>query len=196
MSAQMLATAGATMDQPPLEALGVGPTVAPSFSTVVADHGDAIYRYAWHLTRNQTDADDIYQETLLKAYRAYGKLDGDANHRAWLYRIASNTFISDRRKRNRENPLTEAMEQTVPAPAVEQADGLDARDLLREVEHSVTELPPKQRAALILRKYHEASYAEIAVSLNTSEVAARANVHEALKKLRTQFADRLDWIRP
>ena len=191
----MLATASPAVDEPRAEVMCIarnGASVAPSFSTVVAEHGDAIYRYAWHLTRNQSDADDLYQETLFKAFRAYGKLDGDANHRAWLYRIASNTFISDRRKRARESTLTEAVEQTVPAPAVDHADGLDARALLGDVESSVMALPPKQRAALILRKYHDASYAEIAVSLDTSEVAARANVHEALKKLRNQFADRLD----
>ncbi len=192
MSAQMLATAGATMDQPPLEALGVGPTVAPSFSTVVADHGDAIYRYAWHLTRNQTDADDIYQETLLKAYRAYGKLDGDANHRAWLYRICSNTFISDRRKHGRVSPMNDVMAATLSDHAPDQARALDARDLLRDVERFVDALPPKQRVALVLRKHHEYGYADIADVLNSSEAAARANVHEALTKLRGAFSHRME----
>jgi RNA polymerase sigma-70 factor (ECF subfamily) len=191
MSTQPLATAGTTIDEP-CPATRRGRDVRPSFSTLVADHGDAIYRYCWHLTRNQADADDLYQETLLKAYRAHGKLDGDANHRAWLYKIASNTFISDRRKRGRESALSEAMAETVAAPAVDHADGLDARDLLHDVECSVLALPTKQRVALILRKYHDFSYTDIAVSLNTTEVAARANVHAALKKLRSQYANRLD----
>ena len=193
MSVQSLATAGFGTET---SCLATGPNGdtrrRPSFSTLVAEHGDAIYRYAWHLTRNQADADDLYQETLLKAYKAHSKLDGAANHRAWLYKIASNTFISDRRKLGRERVLSEAMVETVAAPAVDHADGLDARDLLQEVECSVMALPTKQRIALILRKYHEFSYTDIAVSLDTTEVAARANVHAALKKLRTEYADRLD----
>ena len=193
MSVQSLATAGFGTET---SCLATGPKGdmrgRPSFSTLVAEHGDAIYCSAWHMTRNQADADDLYHDTLLKAYKAHCKLDGAANHRAWLYKIASNTFISDRRKLGRERALSEAMVESVAAPAVDHADGLDARDLLHEVECSVMALPTKQRIALILRKYHEFSYTDIAVSLDTTEVAARANVHAALKKLRAEYADRLD----
>jgi RNA polymerase sigma-70 factor (ECF subfamily) len=165
---------------------------APLFSALIDRWGDEIYRFSWHLTGNPNDADDLYQETLLKAFRAYRKLPADANHRAWLYRIASNTFISDRRKHGRDNPMSEAMEQTLQAPGLDQARSLDARDLLREVEAFVAGLPPKQRVALVLRKYHGHDYAHIALTLKCSEVAARANVHEALRKVRAQFAHRME----
>jgi RNA polymerase sigma-70 factor (ECF subfamily) len=164
----------------------------PSFATLIARHGDEIYRYAWQLTRNQADADDLYQETLLKAFRAVGKLDGNANYRAWLYRITSNTFISDRRKRAREHPLTDAIEQSTPATPKDHDGQLDARELLGEVQDFVETLPPKQRMALVLRKYHDMSYTEIAETLHSSEPAARANVHQALRKLRDTFAHRLE----
>lgn len=167
-------------------------TAAPIFSELIDRWGDEIYRFTWRLTGNPTDADDLYQETLLKAFRAYHKLPGDANHRAWLYRIASNTFISDRRKHGRDNPMSEAMEQTLHAPGVDQARRLDAGDLLREVEAFVAVLPPKQRVALVLRKYHGHDYAHIAMTLKCSEDAARANVHEALRKVRAQFAHRME----
>jgi len=164
----------------------------PLFSDLIDRWGDEIYRFSWRLTGNPTDADDLYQETLLKAFRAYRKLPEDANHRAWLYRIASNTFISDRRKHGRDNPMSEAMEQTLPAPGVDQARRLDARDLLQEVEAFVGALPPKQRVALVLRKYHGLDYAHIALTLQCSEEAARANVHEALRKVRARFAHRME----
>lgn len=166
--------------------------VAPSFGAVVDTIGNEIYRFAWQLTGNKSDADDLYQETLLKAFRAFSKLPADANHRAWFYRIASNTFISDRRKRNRENPLSEAHEQSLRADTPDDARTIDARDLLLEVEVFVATLPPKQRVALVLRKHHGLEYAQIADTLNCSQEAARANVHEALRKLRGQFADRLE----
>ena len=169
-----------------------GAMSAPTFAAVVETIGNEIYRFAWQLTGNKSDADDLYQETLLKAFRAFAKLPADANHRAWFYRITSNTFISDRRKRGRDNPLSEAHEQTLRAETPDSARTMDARDLLRDVEAFVTNLPPKQRVALVLRKYHGHGYDYIAQTLNCSEVAARANVHEALRKLRGQFAERLE----
>jgi RNA polymerase sigma-70 factor (ECF subfamily) len=170
---------------------GDGAYPVPSFEEMVARYEAEIYRYAVQLTRNRTDADDLYQETLLKAYRAFDRLDGAANHRAWLYRIATNTFLSDRRKLARVDYLDDATAQAIPAEAGDHADGVDARDLLREVAVFVEGLPPKQRAALTLRKYHELEYADIAAALGSSEAAARASVHEALRKLRECFGDRL-----
>ncbi len=171
------------------EALAAG--IAVSFDDVLARYQAEIYRFVLRLCRNRTEADDLYQETLLKAFRAFGRLDGAANHRAWLYKIATNTFLGDRRKRGREHPIDDALEATLPAASLDYAAGLDARDLLSEVSAFVAALPRKQRVALVLRKFHEVGYAEIAASLECSEEAARANVHEALRKLRDCFGDRL-----
>lgn len=190
-SSELVKNAGPPVDTANQEAVARSMPV-PTFAAVVNSIGNEIYRFAWQLTCNKPDADDLYQETLLKAFRAFPKLPADANHRAWFYRITSNTFISDRRKRSRENPLSEAHEHTLRAETPDNAGAMDARDLLRDVEVFVTNLPPKQRVALILRKYHGHGYDHIAEALNCSEVAARANVHEALRKLRNQFADRLE----
>jgi RNA polymerase sigma-70 factor (ECF subfamily) len=154
--------------------------------------GDEIFRFACQLTGNSPDADDLYQETLLKAFKAFDRLPPDANHRAWLYRICSNTFISDRRKHGRVAPMNDVLAETLTANSPDTATALDARDLLRDVERFVDTLPPKQRVALVLRKHHEYGYAEIATILNSSEAAARANVHEALTKLRGAFAHRME----
>ena len=181
----------ATGVAPGLEAGGPTLGCCPSFEDVLARYQEEIYRFATHLTRNRADADDLYQETLLKAYRAFDRLDGSANHRAWLYKIATNAFLSDRRKRAREGPLDGEQAAAIPAASADHAARLDARDLLREVESFVAALPVKQRVALIQRKYHDLSYAEVAANLRCSEAAARANVHEALRKLRERFGDRL-----
>ncbi len=165
--------------------------VKPTFEIVLERYQAEIYRYAMQLTRNPTDADDLYQETMMKAFRAYGRLDGDANVRAWVYRIATNTFLSDRRKHGRVDLLDDVAAQAIPAAQTDHAAGLDARALLQEVAVFVDGLPPKQRVALTLRKYHELGYAEIAETLRCSEAAARASVHEALRKLRDSFGDRL-----
>lgn len=168
-----------------------GQPVGLSFEDLLARHQAEIYRYALQLTRNVPDADDLYQETMMKAYRAFGRLDGSANHRAWLYKIASNTFLSGRRKANRETPIDGVPEIGLAERPIDHAAQLDARVLLIEVERFVATLPDKQRLALILRKYHGLGYDEIALNLKSTEAAARANVHEALRKLKTCFGDRL-----
>jgi RNA polymerase sigma-70 factor, ECF subfamily len=162
-----------------------------TFEDLVDRHQAEIYRYAMQLTRNRADADDLYQETLIKAFRAFDRLDSSANHRAWLYKICSNTFLSNQRKAGREGPLDEMVELSLPAESTDHAASLDARAMLKEVEVFVGQLPVKQRVALILRKYHEVGYDEIAATLKCSEAAARANVHEALRKLRDCFGDRI-----
>jgi len=73
----------------------------------------------------------------------------------------------------------------------DQPASLDARDLLIEVEQFIAGLPEKQRVALVLRKYHEFDYRQIGDVLKCSDEAARANVYEALRKLRACFGDRL-----
>ena len=163
-----------------------------TFDDTLVRYGAEIYRFALHLTRNRTDADDLYQETALKAYRAWDRLPCDANHRAWLYRIASNTFLSDKRKNARLSSLDAAeMVDSIPATSRDDDGRLDAGNLLREVETFIEALPPKQRVALVQRKYLELGYAEIATALGCTEEAARRNVHEALRKLRDRFGDRI-----
>jgi RNA polymerase sigma factor (sigma-70 family) len=168
------------------------PAVQTTFDETLARFGAEIYRFALHLTRNRTDADDLYQETALKAYRAWNRLPCDANHRAWLYRIASNTFLSDKRKTSRLRSLdAEETVESIPAASQDDDGRLDAGNLLREVEVFIESLPPKQRIALVQRKYLDIGYPEIAVTLGCSEEAARRSVHEALRKLRDRFGDRI-----
>lgn len=161
------------------------------FDELLERYQNEIFRYSMQLTRNSADADDLYQETMLKAYRAFHRLGPDSNYRAWLYRICTNTFLSQKRKDKRERPLDPVLDDHLAVTNPDQPASLDARDLLVEVEQFVQNLPEKQRVALILRKYHELDYANIAATLNSSEEAARANVYEALRKLRTCFGDRL-----
>jgi len=167
------------------------PPALPPFEEVLARFGPEVYRFLMNLARNQADADDLYQETALKACGAFGRLEPGANCRAWLYRIAGNAFLSDRRKHGRVGPLDDVAAGALEAPPGDEAARLDARDLLAEVSALVDRLPRKQRMALIARKQQDLSYAEIAALLDCSEAAARANVHEALRKLREAFGDRL-----
>src|SRR5215468_10314606 len=107
--------AGSTMTataMKPEVAFGLDAIAAPglTFEDLLSRYQAELYRYAFHLTRNRADADDLSQETLIKAYRAFDRLDRTANRRAWLYRIATNTFLSNRRRAGRDGSLDAACE--------------------------------------------------------------------------------------
>jgi RNA polymerase sigma-70 factor, ECF subfamily len=173
----------ATLSEPPegravLE-VAVG-AARPCFDDLVGTQQPAIYRFLYRLCLgHRQDAEDLCQETFLRAYRAYGRLDGEANHRAWLYRIAYNAFLNARR-RARPTELPDEL----PAPADE---GRDGRELVAAIATFVQTLPPKQRAAMILRHVEGRGYDEVARVLGCSEDSARANVFQAVKKVRARF---------
>ncbi len=161
-----------------------------SFTSMIEQYGADLYRFAWSLTRTPHDADDVYQETMLKAFKAWRKLPSDANHRAWLFRIASNTWISDRRKQQRVHQFGDD-QPDLPSHEPDTARQVVAGETLEHVTDAIEQLPPKQRTALVLRKYHDMGYEEIGQVIDASPEAARANVYEALRKLRGQFATAL-----
>jgi RNA polymerase sigma-70 factor (ECF subfamily) len=131
------------------------------------------------------DADDLSQETFLRAYRAYGSLPGKANLRAWLFAIATNLaknhFRSETRRRRAYGEMRASMRETVEAaPEVE----LVYRETGALVEGIVRRLPLKQRLAFTQRKIHGLDYEAIGRSLSCSAETARAHVFQAVRKIR------------
>jgi RNA polymerase sigma factor (sigma-70 family) len=123
------------------------------------------------------EVDDVLQETMVAALRAYPGFDG-ANPRAWLLTIARRKAIDEHRSRSRRpEPLVQP--DQVPAAAAE-SDGHDP-----ELWGRVAALPPKQRAAVVLRFALDLRYREVGESLGCSEDAARRSVHEAMRTLRS-----------
>jgi RNA polymerase sigma-70 factor, ECF subfamily len=167
-------------------------SVPPDFESLIHTHGAAVFGYLWRLLRNEADAEDCLQETYLRAYRAYPRLlaRGHANLTAWLYRIATNTARTHLRQRARAAGRVTALdiERLADGHGPGVAELAERREALRAVAAAVEALPYQQRAALILRKYQALSYAEVAAALDCSEAAARANVYQALKKLRGELA--------
>ncbi len=131
-------------------------------------------------------AQDAFQETFLRAFRAYSRLPETANYRAWLYRIASNVCHDARRQRARRPlPLDEAL---LYGDSLEDS----AHELALAVRSFVDSLPGRQREAVLLRKFQGLGYDEIATALGCSMDAARANVYQGLRKVRAHFAEVTD----
>jgi RNA polymerase sigma-70 factor (ECF subfamily) len=161
-------------------------TAEPSFEEIAARHRAALLGYLTRLLGRE-DAQDVCQETLLRAHRAFPRLVPGSNARAWLYRIATNAAINALNGRSRRSArMTEIDVDTLPSAA---AASDEHRERLRAVARAVETLPPKQRAALLQRQFEGLDYDEIGTALGCSAVSARANVYQALKKLRRALAD-------
>jgi RNA polymerase sigma factor (sigma-70 family) len=150
----------------------------PPFQALLDAHRTDVYRFLV-ASVGPTDADDCFQETWIAALRAYPKLKSADNLRAWLLRIAQHKAIDSHRARSRRpRPSSDSLPEQV-APA--EADGRP------ELWAAVRKLPEKQRTAVFCRSVLGMPYAELAELLDSSEDAARRNVHEGLKTLREEW---------
>jgi RNA polymerase sigma factor (sigma-70 family) len=150
----------------------------PPFQRLLDDHGRDVHRFLI-ATVGRDGADDCYQETFLSALRAYPRLRDASNLRAWLLTIAHHKAIDHLRARARQAiPVAEPPDRALTVAPTPVPDGL---------WEAVRELPDKQRTALALRYVVDAPYDEISRLMQTTEEAARRNVHEALKRLRLEY---------
>jgi RNA polymerase sigma-70 factor (ECF subfamily) len=156
-----------------------------SFADLAERYRPEILAYLVRVLRDRHDAQDTCQDTFLRAQRAFGRLAPDANSRAWLYRIATNSALNAARRRSRRAARTAEVDLDTLPDSVGSAP--ERREQLRAVARGVQALPPRQRSALMLRRFQGLGYAEVAASLGTSEAAARANVYQAIKKLRAML---------
>jgi len=156
-----------------------------AFEAVVGAHHAEIRRYLLRITARASDADDLSQETFLRAFRAYRALPEGANVRAWLFAIATNLGRNHFRAQSRRRRAYAAVAQEMPVGAPAHADGQVMADEARvRIERVIDGLPGKQRLAFVMRKMHDLEYAEIGASLHCSEESARAHVFQALRKIR------------
>jgi RNA polymerase sigma factor (sigma-70 family) len=152
----------------------------PPFQLTLDQHRASLARFL-AATVGPQEADDCLQETLIAALRAYPRLREGSNVRAWLFTIARNKALDEHRSRvRRPVPVAAGLDS---AAASQPDDDADA-----ELWAAVRELPPKQRAAVVLRFVNDLPHREIARVLDCSEAAARRSLHEGLAKLREEYA--------
>ena len=150
-----------------------------AFNELMRIHEDRVFSVCLRILGNRESALDATQETFLAALRAYPRARPDSDLRAWVMTIARRKAIDHFRARaRRPEPREDLPEQT----ARDANPG--EREFDPELWAAVAELPSKQRDAVGLRFAADLAYAEIAAAMDTSEEAARRNVHEGLKKLR------------
>lgn len=148
-------------------------------------HGLELARHLRRIVRDDETAQDLLQDTLLRAHRALTRLGPGANERAWLYRIATNAALNHLRSKVRERKALEraAREVDVTTTTGDHAASAEQRDALWR---RIAELPERQRVALTLRVADELDYEEIGRRMGSSAAAARANVYQATRKLKLE----------
>lgn len=161
------------------------------FEQIMQRHEREIMRYLLRVSGDREDASDLFQETWLRAYRAYPRLKPESDVRPWLYAIAINLCRNRARDGARRARVMVAEDQEKPAAerigklsrALDENDGYAAVHL-REI---ITALPGRQREALHLRYFSGLNYADIAAVLDCSQESARANVFQAVRKLKSMW---------
>jgi RNA polymerase sigma-70 factor (ECF subfamily) len=160
------------------------------FARLVECYWDRLYRWLYHLTRDRHMAEDLTQETFLKALAAIGTFRAGSNFRAWVFRIGHNNFVNQKRSERRtRHPLPEDA-ASPEMPGLAEAT-TEHRETLETVSRAVDDLPSDFRAALLLRVNEGLSFKDVARILRTTEETARWRVFKARQKLMKVLAPEL-----
>jgi RNA polymerase sigma-70 factor (ECF subfamily) len=165
-----------------------------AFRALVEQHSRSVFRLAFRMTGNEQDAEDVVQESFLRAYRQLGRFESRANFGTWLYRIVANCAVDlMRSKKARHDQVRgdslddRAME--LPAADVPGPERMaQSAEIDRRVQDALRELSPLERAAFTLRHYEGRSIDEISTALGLGTSAAKHSVFRAVKKLRAALA--------
>jgi RNA polymerase sigma-70 factor (ECF subfamily) len=161
-----------------------------AFARLIERYWDRLYRWLYRMTHDRHAAEDLTQETFLKALAAVKSFRPGSNFRAWVFRIGHNNFVNQKRaERRTKHPLPDDAMDPADVGSVEAAT--ENREALEAVAKAVAELPSDFRAALTLRVEEGLSFREVARILNTTEETARWRVFKARQKLMQVLAPEL-----
>jgi RNA polymerase sigma-70 factor (ECF subfamily) len=164
-----------------------------AFRALVERHSHGAFRLAFRLTGNEQDAEDVVQESFLRAYRQLGRFEARSNFGTWLHRIIVNCSMDLLRTRRarRERGYVEDAElllRRLPAGDPGPEHTARGREIRRRLDASLAALSPLERAAFMLRHYEGCSIEEIGSTLGLRTSAAKHSVFRAVKKLRDALA--------
>jgi RNA polymerase sigma-70 factor, ECF subfamily len=176
-------------------------TLEATFHDQALRHLDPLYATALRLTRRSVEAEDLVQETVLRAYAAFERFEPGTNCRAWIFRILMNTFINGYRRRRRERLLFDTSRDASVLEQVTRAPGHgDVADLALddEVARALDELPEEYRSVVLLVDVGDLSYREVAHVLGCPLGTVMSRLHRARRALQRKlasYAEREGYVR-
>lgn len=170
-----------------------------TFSRDAMPYAPQLFSAALRLTRNRSDAEDLVQETFLRAYRGYGGFEAGTNLRAWLFRILTNTFINTYRAKQRRPQETEMADtddlylyrrlSTADQAALSAEDTLFTMFTDDEVKQALEDLPENFRIPVLLADVEGFTYQEIATMLEIPIGTVMSRLHRGRKRMQQALAD-------
>lgn len=164
-------------------------TCRQAFSEVIATYSEPLYWQIRRMVQDHDDANDLLQNTFMKAWMSLDAFRGDAKLSTWLYKIAINESLThlDRMKKNRNISLDE--EESALAAIIEADSFFDGDEIQRKLRLAIASLPEKQRLVFNMKYFDEMKYEDMSQVLGTSVGALKASYHLAVKKIEQYFAD-------
>lgn len=159
-----------------------------AFNEVVRSYTEPLYWQIRRMVESHDDANDVLQNTFMKAWQSIENFRGDAKLSTWLYKIALNeslTFLS--RERKRDN-LSIDEEEGRLVNLIESDEWVDGDELARELRKAIASLPEKQRMVFNMKYYDDMKYERMSEILGTSVGALKASYHLAVKKIEKYFS--------
>jgi RNA polymerase sigma-70 factor, ECF subfamily len=162
--------------------------------SVLLSHTDALFRYAMALSRNTATAEDLVQETCLRALSAKNPLRPDSNHKSWLFTILRNIWLNELRKGRWTSQTLDTELDGTPSNIPASSDGDPHLHYVSKLEvvqvrEAIQQLPPEFREIIILREYDELSYQEIAEILQCPAGTVMSRLARARSRLRSILSD-------
>ena len=162
-----------------------------AFGTLVSRYYDACWRFAYHMLGERADAEDVVQDSFLRAYLAIGRYDERDQFRGWLFRILTNqcrNALTSRGRRTRRFVQDEIALESAPAPPPGLATGVEDAALV----HALSQLDPLQREALLLKYAEGLEYGEMSAMTGAGESALKMRVKRGSERLRALLGRSLD----
>jgi RNA polymerase sigma-70 factor (ECF subfamily) len=164
-----------------------------AFGELVTRYESKVYSLALRMVRNPEDAEDVLQDTFLRAYRGIKSFQGHSTFSTWIYRITANSALMRLRKRQLPTiSIEDSDERETPINIADWAPGPVEQLLSQETQQAMSEaidaLPPEFRQVFVLRDIEEMSNAEVAEILDISIAAVKSRLHRARLKVRNRLA--------
>ncbi len=169
-----------------------------AFDQLIESYSGQVYALLTRFLGRRPGLEDLVQEVFLRVVRARERYQPTARFSTWLYRIVFNMAVNETQRSRGGEAISldrppgsdphEGVSMELPDPSIaDPSSGLEQDDLVRAVRQAIEALPEKQRMALILAKYHDTPYAEIARVLDSSEKAIKSLIHRARESLRVML---------